>query len=122
MNRKANEEYEDNETEIEQNKVVEPKFVSRNTIKNVNLNKIIINISDCQYPVVRTVAKSMKWKVQTDSQGSDWDVWWTDNAIPPETLFRMLPHQKINHFPGMHVLARKNLLGKGLMRMRKQFA
>lgn len=73
----------------------------------MNLAKIIINISgkveadaDCQYPIVRTVAKELKWKSQVDPQRTDWDVWWTDNAILPETLFRMLPHQKINHFPG----------------------
>jgi tubulin polyglutamylase TTLL6/13 len=33
----------------------------------------------------------------------------------------MHPYQKINHFPGMYTLARKNLLGKALMKMRKQF-
>lgn len=33
----------------------------------------------------------------------------------------MHPYQKINHFPGMYVLARKNMLGKALMKMRKQF-
>lgn len=27
-------------------------------------------------------------------------MWWTDNAVQPETLFRMQHHQKINHFPG----------------------
>lgn len=30
-------------------------------------------------------------------------------------------HQKINHFPGIYVLARKNLLGLHLMAMQKKF-
>ena len=30
-------------------------------------------------------------------------------------------HQKINHFPGMFNLARKNLMGRYLMKMRKKF-
>lgn len=42
-----------------------------------------------------------------------------DGAVQPEQLFRMHLHQKINHFPGMYVLARKDCLGRALMRMRK---
>lgn len=30
-------------------------------------------------------------------------------------------HQKINHFPGIYILARKNLFGLGLMSMREHF-
>jgi len=33
----------------------------------------------------------------------------------------MKPYQKVNHFPGMYTLARKNYLGKNLMKMMKQF-
>ena len=51
----------------------------------------------------------------------DWDIFWTDNAVQPEILFKMEPHQKINHFPGMFNLARKNLMGRYLMKMRKKF-
>jgi tubulin polyglutamylase TTLL6/13 len=29
-------------------------------------------------------------------------------------------HQKINHFPGMYTLSRKNLLAKNLMKMRRK--
>jgi tubulin polyglutamylase TTLL6/13 len=47
----------------------------------------------------------------------------------PETLSKMqrnnyfttLAHQKINHFPGMYSLARKNHLGRNLNKMQKQF-
>ena len=42
-------------------------------------------------------------------------------AVQPETLARMRPYQKINHFPGMYCLARKNHLGKNLMKLMKQF-
>jgi hypothetical protein len=31
----------------------------------------------------------------------------------------MQAHQKINHFPGMAILSRKNNLGMGLMQFRK---
>lgn len=48
-------------------------------------------------------------------------MWWTDREITPDTLFKMNLHQKINHFPGIYVLARKNMLGLNLMAMRDQF-
>lgn len=31
----------------------------------------------------------------------------------------LLAHQKVNHYPGMYALARKNFLGKNLMKMKK---
>lgn len=80
-----------------------------------------IGILDCQYSVVRKVAKHFGWKRQKEAETLNWDVCWTDNAVQPETLAKMELHQKINHFPGMYNLARKNLLGRGLMRMRKKF-
>jgi tubulin polyglutamylase TTLL6/13 len=33
----------------------------------------------------------------------------------------MQPFQKINHFPGMEILSRKNFLGKSLMEFKKKF-
>ena len=62
----------------------------------------------------------LKWKVKTDPNIADWDVWWTDWAVAPEVLMKMEHHQKINHFPGMYTLSRKNLLAKNLMKMRKK--
>jgi len=68
---------------------------------------------------------------------------WTDCAVQPETLSKMLrkilfkslliyiyiflikkhyiklANQKINHFPGMYQLARKNYLGRNLSKMQK---
>ena len=67
------------------------------------------------------MAKHFGWKKQNASDTMDWDICWTDNAVQPETLTKMELYQKINHFPGMYNLARKNLLGRGLMRMRKKF-
>lgn len=44
---------------------------------------------DCQYPVVSRVAKGLKWKLQSNAEATDWDVFWTDNAVQPETLLKM---------------------------------
>jgi tubulin polyglutamylase TTLL6/13 len=77
--------------------------------------------SDCQYPVVSKVAKKFNWKLQNSSDSVDWDIFWTDNVVQPEFLLRMEPHQKVNHFPGMFNLSRKNLMGRNLMKMRKKY-
>ena len=80
--------------------------------------KIVINISDTQYPIVEQVAEELGWVVQKETGVGDWDVWWTDRQIDANTFFRMKLHQKINHFPGIYILARKNLFGLGLMAMK----
>ena len=63
----------------------------------------------------------MKWKLSSDPEANNWDLFWTDNAVQPDALGRMKQYQKINHFPGMYSLAQKNQLGRNLMKMRKAF-
>jgi len=76
----------------------------------------MINVSYCHYPVVRTVAKMNKIKL-THSEEEDWDILWNDGAVQCDRLYRMKPYQRINHFPGMHILCRKNLFARNLGRM-----
>ena len=75
-------------------------------------------MSDTQYPIVEEIAEELGWIVQKNEGVGDWDVWWTDHELPNDTLYRMNLHQKINHFPGIFTLSRKNLLGMNLMAMR----
>ncbi|KAL4501611.1 hypothetical protein ABPG72_018662 [Tetrahymena utriculariae] len=83
---------------------------------------LVMNVADTQYPVVKFVGKKIfKWKLCYDAENTDCDITWTDNAVQPEQLGKMQPHQKINHFPGMFVLARKNHLARNLKKMKKQF-
>ena len=56
-------------------------------------------------------------KVTKDANCTDWDLFWTDNAVTPDQLSRMKTHQKINHFPGMFSLSRKNYLARNLTKM-----
>ena len=70
--------------------------------------------------MLQRVAKELKFKIKKDPTFAEWDVWWTDWHVTPETLLRTEHHQKTNHFPGMFNLSRKNLLAKNLMRMRKK--
>lgn len=67
------------------------------------------------------MAEELNWKIQYSNDAGDWDVFWTDFAIDPDVLIKMHLFQKINHYPGIHVIARKNLLGMGLMNLRTHF-
>jgi len=96
------------------------KADSKNT-KKKGKGKVVFNISDTRYEVVRHVARKMLNYKLTSEPEVEWDVFWTDNAVQPEILARMQPFQKINHFPGMYSLARKNHLARHLMRMKKAF-
>jgi tubulin polyglutamylase TTLL6/13 len=51
----------------------------------------------------------------------DWDIFWTDGGVLPERIAKMKPYQKVNHFPGMFQLARKNHLARNLVKMAKEF-
>ena len=55
------------------------------------------------------------------NEGKSWDIKWTDTAVTPDYLAKMLRYQKINHFPGMNVLSRKNNLTKNIMRLQNKF-
>jgi tubulin polyglutamylase TTLL6/13 len=61
------------------------------------------------------------FKISKEGSAQEWDLMWTDNAVHPETLARMKPYQKINHFPGMFSLSRKNYLARNLIKMSKAF-
>lgn len=54
------------------------------------LPPIIMNVYDTQYAVVRQVGSEMlRWKLVEDPESMDWDVYWTDSGVAPETLARM---------------------------------
>lgn len=71
-----------------------------------------------QYPVIADVADELNWKVQYDNEAGDWDVYWTDLPIDTDTLIKLHLFQKINYYPGIYTIARKNLLGLRLMSLR----
>lgn len=50
-----------------------------------------------------------------------WDIRWTDGAVSVEALSKMASHQKVNHFPGMNTLSRKNNLAKNMLKMMARF-
>jgi tubulin polyglutamylase TTLL6/13 len=67
--------------------------------------------------VVRYVGKKIYHLKLTRGEDEDWDICWQDGAVYCDQQQKMRPYQRINHFPGMYALARKNHLARNLMRM-----
>lgn len=91
----------------------------RKTVK-----KITINIAFTQYEIIQKISQCLGWRVKSiddEDKDDDSDLIWTDCAVQPEKLCKMKPYQKINHFPNMHEIARKNFLAKNLNKLRKLF-
>ena len=80
-----------------------------------------MNLGNTKYGIIRYIARKLMNFKCTRDEDEDWDLCWTDSNVPPEKLSRMKPYQKINHFPGMQILARKNHLARNLTKMTKLF-
>ncbi|XP_054851545.1 tubulin polyglutamylase TTLL6 [Eublepharis macularius] len=51
----------------------------------------------------------------------DWTLYWTDYSVSLDRVLEMKSYQKINHFPGMSEICRKDLLARNMGRMLKLF-
>ena len=98
----------------------EPSSPSRSK-KTQQSRKIILNVSLTKYSVVKKAGRSLNYKLLKKEDEDNWDVFWTDSGVQPEKLSKMKPFQKINHFPGMYSIARKNNLAKNLNRLHKVY-
>jgi len=79
--------------------------------------KVKVHLGYTKYTVIKEICQELGWKIV--SEDKDWDLLWTDSAVTPEKLCRMKPYQRINHFPGMSALHRKDNLARNLMKLKK---
>lgn len=86
-------------------------------------NTICINLSDAKYDVIHHVCgKMLGWQIiKNDEDNMNCDIIWNDTACNQDLLGKLKPHQKLNHFPGIFSIARKNFLCFHLNKMRKIF-
>lgn len=78
---------------------------------------VAVNLSNCKYPLLRTVQSKLGWKEVHDDDPDAWNLYWNDTSITGDRLVRMKPGQKINHFVGMLEICRKRSLAKNLARL-----
>jgi len=68
---------------------------------------------------VRRVVKKFGFSEVGDDE--DYILYWTDYSVSLERVMDMKKYQKINHFPGMSEICRKDLLARNMNRLWKQF-
>ena len=62
------------------------------------------------------------WKGETNQKVSMiYDLTWHDLTINPDFLTKLSPWQKVNMFPGIYCISRKNYMARNLMRLQKAF-
>eukprot|EP00667_Euglena_gracilis_P010208 EG_transcript_10377 len=91
--------------------------------KRRNRRGPIINTANCKYDIVREVAEGLGWDEDEDAEGEagNFNVFWTDTSVLLTRVGKLKNFQRINHFPSMHVICRKNHLCTTLGKMRKAF-
>jgi tubulin polyglutamylase TTLL6/13 len=92
-----------------------------NVHESKETSKIIVNLMNTQYSLIKEVVQEIFCYRTMVNSGEEWDLMWTDTGVTVETFAKMKIYQKINHFPSMNCISRKDNLGKNLMRMRKYF-
>lgn len=109
--------------EEEKTKVLRKNYASRLGVGidfSIEQNRFLtICTANCKYDVVRRVAARFGMREVTED--SSWDIYWTDLSISVERAKDMRRFQRINHFPGMTEICRKDLLARNLNRMQKLF-
>ncbi|XP_035868225.1 tubulin polyglutamylase TTLL13P-like isoform X2 [Phyllostomus discolor] len=80
---------------------------------------LAINLTNCRYESVRRAAQTCGLKEVGEDE--EWTVYWTDCAVSLERVMDMKRFQKINHFPGMTEICRKDLLARNMKRMQRLY-
>eukprot|EP01062_Namystynia_karyoxenos_P016066 TRINITY_DN1585_c0_g4_i1.p1 TRINITY_DN1585_c0_g4~~TRINITY_DN1585_c0_g4_i1.p1 ORF type:complete len:1005 (+),score=307.86 TRINITY_DN1585_c0_g4_i1:134-3148(+) len=85
--------------------------------------RIVINTYHCRYDIVRTCAQEMDWVEDNDEEGerNRFTVLWCDGSVSTSRLAQFRNWQRANHFPAMHLIARKNSMALVLDKMRSRF-
>ena len=95
--------------------------LKRNVKKN---KKITVDLTGTKYELFRTVVPEFGWQVLEEGdkfKSDEWNLQWYDFYINEDDLRKMLPYQRINHFPGSSILGKKNNLSKHIEKMRKVY-
>ena len=80
-------------------------------------NRMVMYAWHTHYDVIKEVAKFNFEYHLTKRENAQWDIAWFDGPITMKLLQRMQPYQRTNHLPGIYNLAKKNMLGRHLMRL-----
>ncbi len=72
-----------------------------------------------KYDCVRRVGRKLGFKEVDENE--DWSIFWTDLSVSIDRVNQMKRWQKINHYPGMSEICRKDFLTRNMNRMAKLY-
>ncbi|GAB1296714.1 Tubulin polyglutamylase TTLL6 [Apodemus speciosus] len=90
--------------------------------KKKRKKKSMIGDQSIQLPVRQRLRRAaQQYGLREAGDNDDWTLYWTDYSVSLERVMEMKSYQKINHFPGMSEICRKDLLARNMSRMLKLF-
>ncbi|XP_045061230.1 tubulin polyglutamylase TTLL7 isoform X2 [Coregonus clupeaformis] len=79
---------------------------------------ITANVAGTKYEIVRIVINEMAF-LKTRDEDETANLIWSDSAVQHEKIADLRNYQKINHFPGMGEICRKDCLARNMSKMIK---
>ena len=81
--------------------------------KKVKKEKLVLNIKYCEYEVLEKIGVQLGYKISRRLR-DPYDIMWVDLTCGLDVLKKLKPWQRVNHFPGMHSLAKKPCLAQNI--------
>ncbi|NXO41455.1 TTLL7 polyglutamylase, partial [Locustella ochotensis] len=92
--------------------------IKRKVRKKQKNGAITANLAGTKYEIVRVVIQEMGF-VKTRDEDETANLIWSDCAVQQEKIAELRNYQRINHFPGMGEICRKDFLARNMTKMIK---
>uniref|UniRef100_A0A6I8P394 Tubulin tyrosine ligase like 7 n=1 Tax=Ornithorhynchus anatinus TaxID=9258 RepID=A0A6I8P394_ORNAN len=91
----------------------------KNKVRKKKKNGVITaNVAGTKYEIVRVVIDELGF-VKTRDEDETGNLIWCDSAVQQEKIAELRNYQRINHFPGMGEICRKDFLARNMTKMIK---
>uniref|UniRef100_A0A1I8FYX1 Tubulin polyglutamylase TTLL7 n=1 Tax=Macrostomum lignano TaxID=282301 RepID=A0A1I8FYX1_9PLAT len=78
--------------------------------------EFLLNLSACKFAAVQLAAERAGFVRCHDDDFSSAMLVWSDAPVPVDRISELKGHQRVNHFPGMGEISRKDSLGRNMAR------
>jgi hypothetical protein len=75
--------------------------------------RVTVDISSCRYAIIRQCLRERDFRL-IKKPTNKWDIWWSDRGDKLKEIRRLNAFQKVNHFPCMEEICRKDFLSNNL--------
>lgn len=96
-----------------------PKSASSPKKKRKKKNLIMVNLSGTRYEVIRQMSEKLGYTASKDDDPNGYLIW-NDSFVSAERINELKPFQRINHFPGMGEITRKDCLARNMFKVQKE--